>query len=70
MRKRNSTGFTTAMSIYSFYGRLFVEFDAIPITLDLFPSTMAWLKVFYHFVKPPKDVDNPKRLYCRCIGKR
>ena len=48
----------------------FRRVDAIPITLDLFPSTMAWLMVFYHFVKPPKDVENPKRLYCRCIGKR
>ena len=43
------------MSIYSFSGRLSSS-RCVPITLDLFPITMAWLMVFYHFVKPPKTL--------------
>lgn len=47
----------------------FREVDEFPIALDDSPNYLAWLKARYHFHMAPK-VEDPKRYYCRCIGKR
>ena len=46
----------------------FREVDVMPITLTLSSSPLAWFKARRH-LHNPTTADNPKRLYCRCVGK-
>jgi hypothetical protein len=46
----------------------FREVDVMPIALALSQSRLAWLSARRQ-LNNPTTAENPKRLYCRCVGK-